>query len=172
MTAYISMDKNPVDTLWKAALPAAFDEITALLNRAMFRKRPIFKSYDNPSFRAQWNLTYTNDYADLHDTLLLLRSPSTSDGVLHISNTYSDFVQVSYGFVGVELPHYDDRYQYAISIDLVTWSASRLVSTFTELTDTKQSDALWAAIDLVDSLPRLPEISDYTPLRRQVEAAR
>ena len=171
MHARFSIDKNPIDSLWKAAFPAAFDDIQSLLSSPQFRKRSIFKSYDNPQFRASWNLTYTDDYVDLLDTLLFLQNPPKGgDGVLHVSNTYSDYVQVSYGFTSVATPHYNDRYQFAISIDLLTWSASRLVTTLRDLSDERQRNALWGAIDLVDLLPRLPDVTDYTPLRRMVEA--
>lgn len=170
-TPMFSMDKNPVDTMWKAALPAAIDNLCAFVNSASFRKRPMFKAYERPTFRAQWNLSYES-VATVKEWLEFFLLNQTWDGVLHVSNAYSDYVQVSYGFVPVESPnYYDDRYEYAITIDLVTYSASQLAD---RINASESADALvwYEVIDIIDALPRLPFVEYDKTLRQMVDAAR
>ena len=169
-TPRFAIDRNPVDALWKQALPAALDNLHAMMVRPAFAKLNLFKPYETPTFRAHWNLTYMHDYVELLKTLQFFLQSDKHDGVLHVSHTYSTYVQVSYGFIEVEMPYSIDDYVYAVSIDLLTYDTDRLRVTLAEQTDPDQSTALWQIIDLIDGLPRLPSVTYDTPLRRLVEA--
>lgn len=94
------------------------------------------------------------------------------DGVLHVSNTYSDYVQVSYGFVPVESPnYYDERFEFAISIDLLTYSALQIADRMTSSAPDDTS-TWYDVIDIIDGLPRLPFVEYDKTLRQMVDAAR